>query len=57
MPKPQPNEVRDVPFLKNDMHESVPTTGKPVDTADAPGRADSEMIEQDELQTAVREQD
>lgn len=52
MAKPQPNEVHDVPFLKNDMHESVPTTGKPIDTADAPGKADSEMIEQDELPVA-----
>ena len=52
MSKPQVNEVRDVPFLKNDMHESVPTTGKPIDTADAPGKADSEMIEQDELPAA-----
>jgi len=50
--KPEATEVRDVPFLKNDMHESVPTTGKPIDTADAPGKADSEMIESDELPAA-----
>jgi hypothetical protein len=27
----------------------LPTTGKPLDAADAPGKADSEMFEADEL--------
>ena len=45
MHKSGTSEVRDVPFLKNDMNDSPPTTGKPVDSADAPGKADSEMVE------------
>jgi hypothetical protein len=40
-------EVRDVPFLKNDMKESVPTTGWPVDTPDAHGKADSEIADEE----------
>jgi len=39
-------EVREVPFLRNDMKmKEPPTTGKPLDKADAPGRADSELVE------------
>jgi hypothetical protein len=40
-------EVRDVPFLGNDLKgDQQPTTGKPTDTSDAPGKADSEMAEE-----------
>ena len=38
-------EVREVPFLKNDMKDQAPTTGRPIDKADAPGKADSEWTE------------
>jgi hypothetical protein len=38
-------EVRDIPFIGNDMKDDLPTMDKPLDVADAPGRADSEMIE------------
>jgi hypothetical protein len=41
-------EVRDVPFLGNDMKDSAPTMGKPLDPADGPGKADAELAE-DEL--------
>lgn len=40
-------EVRDVPFLKNDMKDSAPTTGWPVDTPDAHGKADSEIADEE----------
>jgi hypothetical protein len=40
-------EVRDIPFLKNDMKDSPSTMDKPLDTSDAPGKADSEMVEED----------
>lgn len=43
------SETRDVPFMKNDMNDSRPTTGWPVDVADAPGKADSELFEADEI--------
>jgi len=39
-------DVRDVPFMENDMKEHLPTTGKPLDTADEPGKADGELGEQ-----------
>jgi len=45
----QTSETRDMPFLKNDMNDAPPTTGKPLDAADAPGKADSEMFEADEI--------
>lgn len=35
-------EVRELPFLKNDMKSHLPTTGKPLDRADSPGKADAE---------------
>jgi len=41
-------EVREVPFLQNDMKNQPPTTGKPLEPADAPGKADSEWIEENE---------
>jgi hypothetical protein len=43
------SETRDVPFMKNDMNDSLPTTGWPVDVADAPWKADSELFEADEI--------
>ena len=39
-------EVQDIPFVRNDMKDEAPTMDKPLDTTDAPGRADSEMIEE-----------
>jgi hypothetical protein len=39
------SEVWEIPFLKNDMKDQAPTTGKPVDKTDAPGKADSEFTE------------
>ena len=36
-------EVQDLPFVRNDMKDHTPTMDKPLDTTDAPGRADSEM--------------
>jgi hypothetical protein len=41
-------EVREVPFLGNDMKDQAPTTGRPLDQADAPGKADSEWTEEKE---------
>ena len=35
-------EVREIPFLGNDMKDHAATTGRPVNQADAPGKADSE---------------
>jgi hypothetical protein len=42
-------------FMKNDMNDAAPTTGKPLDAADAPGKADSEMFEADEIIPASSE--
>ena len=40
-------EVRDVPFLGNDIKgDEPPTTGRPTDGADAPGKADSELADE-----------
>jgi len=41
-------EVREVPFLKNDMKSHVPATGKPLDRADSPGKADAECGDQED---------
>jgi hypothetical protein len=38
----QEGEVREVPFLKNDMKVQPPATGKPLDCSDSPGKADAE---------------
>lgn len=38
-------EVREVPFLGNDMKDQPPTTGKPSNQTDAPGKADSECTQ------------
>jgi len=35
-------EVREVPFLKNDMKDQLPATGRCLDRADCPGKADAE---------------
>ena len=43
-------EVRDVPFFHNDLKNHASTTGKPVDQSDAPGKADSELIDETEAQ-------
>jgi hypothetical protein len=39
-------EIEDLPFVKNDMKEDLPTMDKPLNSVDAPGRADSEMVEE-----------
>jgi hypothetical protein len=44
MSKPQ-SEENDIPFIHNDLRDHAGTMGKPLDTADAPGKADSEMAE------------
>ena len=49
--EPQAGETMDVPFMKNDMNDSLPTTGWPLDVSDAPGKADSELFEADELES------
>jgi hypothetical protein len=49
MHEPESSETRDVPFMKNDMNDSLPTTGRPSDSSDAPGKADSETFEADEI--------
>jgi hypothetical protein len=38
-------EVRDLPFMANDMKDHACTMDKPLDAADAPGKADSEIVE------------
>jgi len=38
-------EVRDIPFLRNDLKDQPTTTGRSVDQVDAPGKADSEWTE------------
>ena len=38
-------EENDIPFVKNDLGDFRGTMDKPLDTADAPGRADSELVE------------
>jgi hypothetical protein len=47
--KHQDGEIRDVPFLKNDMKDELPTTGKPLDPADGPGKADAELGDEIEV--------
>jgi len=49
MNEPKTIETRDVPLMKNDMNDPLPTTGRPLDSSDSPGRADSEMFETDEI--------
>jgi len=40
------DEELDLPFVANDMNDSLGTMDKPLDTVDAPGRADSELAEE-----------
>jgi hypothetical protein len=49
MYEPDASDTMDVPFLKNDMNDALPTTGWPLDVSDAPGKADSELFEADEI--------
>jgi hypothetical protein len=36
-------DENDIPFVKNELRDQPGTMGKPLDTADAPGKADSEI--------------
>ncbi|HTA42819.1 MAG TPA: hypothetical protein VK789_10245 [Bryobacteraceae bacterium] len=38
-------EENDIPFVGNELGDVRGTMDKPLDTADAPGRADSELVE------------
>ena len=49
MHEPESSDARDVPLMKNDMNDPLPTTGRPLNSSDAPGKADSEMFEADEI--------
>ena len=49
MHEPESSDTRDVPLMKNDMNDPLPTTGRPLNSSDAPGKADSEMFEADEI--------
>ena len=44
--KKRRDEEFDLPLVGNDMNDSSGTMDKPLDTADAPGRADSELAEE-----------
>ena len=44
-------EENDIPFVKNDLRDQPGTMGKPLDTVDAPGKADSEIGEEDVVKT------
>ena len=46
MKLPRDEEEYDIPFVKNEMRDALWTMDKPLDTADAPGRADSELAEE-----------
>jgi hypothetical protein len=48
-------EIRDVPFLKNDMKDQPTTMGKPLDPADGPGKADAELSQEDPITPAIAE--
>ena len=41
------DELSDLPFVGNDMGESMATMGKPLDPADGPGKADAELGEEE----------
>ena len=45
MKQPRDEEF-DLPLVGNDMNDSSGTMDKPLNTADAPGRADSELAEE-----------
>jgi hypothetical protein len=40
-------EENDLPFVRNDLSDSPGTMDKPLDTADAPGKADSELVQEE----------
>jgi hypothetical protein len=46
MKSPRDPEENDIPFFRNELSDSPGTMDKPLDTADAPGKADSEFIEE-----------
>lgn len=56
MPKTQ-NEESDLPFIANDWNGRPGTMGNALDTADAPGKADSEMGEGEERSVPPAGQD
>jgi hypothetical protein len=39
-------EENDIPFMKNDLRDRPGAMGKPLNTVDAPGKADSEIGEE-----------
>ncbi|MEO8052482.1 MAG: hypothetical protein ABI833_18890 [Acidobacteriota bacterium] len=41
-------EVREIPFLKNDMKDQPAATGRPLNHADCPGKADAECSDQED---------
>ena len=42
-------ESEDFPFFKNEIKDYPETMGKPLDTADAPGKADSEIADDEHI--------
>ena len=48
----QDGEIRDIPFVGNDMKNQPATMGKPLDPADGPGKADAELFHDEELVTS-----
>jgi hypothetical protein len=48
----QDGEIRDIPFARNDMKDEAATMGKPLDTADGPGKADAELFHDEDLVTS-----
>ena len=56
----QSDEENDLPFTGNDLGDAPGTMDKPLDTTDAPGKADSELVEEglppdDQLRGLVRQ--
>ena len=43
------SEENDLPFVRNELRDSPGTMDKPLDTADAPGKADSEIAEEEPI--------
>jgi hypothetical protein len=43
---PRDQEENDLPFVSNELRDSPSTMDKPLDTADAPGKADSELVDE-----------
>jgi hypothetical protein len=50
-------EVREIPFVKNEMKNQAPTTGKPADKKDAPGKADLEFADESDGNKTVNVDD